>query len=109
MRNQRALRTIGLAAWLSVALTLTVAVAPAHADVTSASDSRTCPVGQTLHVRVVTERSAPVAFYLSSSLKYTDSGGYAHVNNDRVRGGSWQVTTTGNNQTVSDHCTGAVR
>lgn len=108
MRTTRKPSRIGLAALLTAALTFTVAVVPAHADVSSASGSRTCPVGQTLHVRVTTERSAPVAFYLSNSLKYTDAGGYTHVNNYGVRGGSWKVTTGGNIQTVSDYCTGAV-
>jgi hypothetical protein len=92
---------------ISAAMALAVASAtPAQAATTSASGSLSCPAGLVVWVSVVTEYSAPVAFYSGSGLRYADSGGYDHSLNYGTRTVNWRVESSGNIKTVSDYCTG---
>lgn len=86
---------------------VTAPAMPAQAATTSVSGSLSCPTGQVVWVSVTTQYSASASFYSgSTTLRYTDSGGYNHVFNYGIRTANWRVESGGNILTVSDWCTG---
>lgn len=106
MKSIKKLWAISAATGLAL---VTLTAQPAAAAVNTAEGYRVCPAGQTLRIYAVTELSRKMTFYIGSTARYTDSGGYDHYWNSGVRGGDWKITSDGNIRTVSDSCSGATR
>ena len=87
----------------AMALVMAPAV-PAHAVVTSASGSETCPTGQSVWVRVWTTTTSQVSFYSGITFRYKSSLSDIHIYNYGTRTVNWRVEAPGGIDTVTDYC-----